>query len=73
MNAQTEKAGTFTSAHLDARGVHRRAVEAVNWGLAAVNFDLVLQAAVRAKGATWKTLTPNPMYVSSRRQPDARQ
>jgi hypothetical protein len=74
MKAQTEKPGTFTSAGLDARALHRRAVEAVNWGLAAVNFDLMFQAAVCAKGATWnqivywsrlpdwkiQTLTPNP-------------
>jgi len=70
--AQT--AGTFTSADPAARAVHRRAVEAVNWGLAAVNVDLMYQAGVRAKGATWnqivywsrlpdwkiQTLTPNP-------------
>jgi hypothetical protein len=56
------------------RTVHRRAVEAVIWGMPAVNYDLMLQAMVReAKGAfnqiaywsrlpDWKiqTLTPNP-------------
>jgi hypothetical protein len=53
--------------------IHRRAVEAVIWGMPAVNFDLMLQAAI-ANGAkanqlvywsrpvNWKdqTLTPNP-------------
>jgi hypothetical protein len=56
------------------RTVHRRAVEAVIWGMPAVNCDLMYQAMVReAKGAfnqiaywsrlpDWKiqTLTPNP-------------
>ena len=74
MNTPTEKAGTSKPGDLDARALHRRAVEAVNWGLAAVNFDLMFQAAVRAKGARWnqivywsrlpdwkiQTLTPNP-------------
>jgi hypothetical protein len=53
--------------------IHRRAVEAVIWGIPAVNFDLMLQAGI-ANGArpnqivywsrpvNWKdqTLTPNP-------------
>jgi hypothetical protein len=52
--------------------VERRAVEAVIWGMPAVNFELMYQAMVQAKGAynqivywsrlpTWKnqTLTPN--------------
>ena len=56
------------------RTVYRRAVEAVIWGMPAVNYDLMYQAMVReAKGAfneiaywsrlpDWKiqTLTPNP-------------
>jgi hypothetical protein len=56
------------------RTVHRRAVEAVIWGMPAVNYDLMYQAMVHgAKGAynqiaywsrlpDWKiqTLTPNP-------------
>jgi hypothetical protein len=53
--------------------VHRRAVEAVNWGMPAVNFDLMYQAMVKLGGQDnqivywsglpdWKnqTLTPNP-------------
>jgi hypothetical protein len=54
--------------------LHRRAIEAVIWGMPAVNYDLMYQAAVReAKGdfnqviywsrlPDWKiqTLTPNP-------------
>lgn len=52
---------------------HRRAVEAVIWGMPAVNFDLMLQAAIAngakpnqivywSKPVNWKdqTLTPNP-------------
>src|SRR6476646_8647935 len=55
------------------RALYRRAVEAVIWGMPAVNCDLMYQAMVRAKGAfnqiaywsrlpDWKiqTLTPNP-------------
>src|SRR5215510_903371 len=56
-----------------ARGVHRRAVEAVIWGMPAVNFDRLYQSTARARGGwnqvvywsrlpDWKnqTLTPNP-------------
>jgi hypothetical protein len=58
--------------------LHRRAVEAVIWGMPAVNAELMFQAMVQAKGnfnqviywsrlLTWKnqTLTPNPdtIYV----------
>ena len=65
---------TFSTADLATRTIHRRAVEALIWGIPAVNFDLMHQAQVRdAKGAinqivywsrlpNWKnqTLTPNP-------------
>jgi hypothetical protein len=61
-------------AELDERMVHRRAIEAVIWGMPAVNYDLMYQAAVREARANfnqviywsrlpdWKiqTLTPNP-------------
>jgi hypothetical protein len=64
----------ITPAELDKRALHRRAVEAVIWGMPAVNYDLMYQAAVReAKGdfnqviywsrlPDWKiqTRTPNP-------------
>jgi len=56
-----------------ARGVHRRAVEAVIWGMPVVNFDRLYQSTARARCAwnqvvywsrlpDWKnqTLTPNP-------------
>jgi hypothetical protein len=56
-----------------ASGVRRRAIEAVIWGMPAVNFDLLYQSALRARGTwnqiiywsrlpDWKnqTLTPNP-------------
>jgi hypothetical protein len=62
-----------TPAQIAERAVQRRAVDAVIWGMPAVNFDLMYQAMIRAKGAwnqitywsrlpDWKiqTLTPNP-------------
>jgi hypothetical protein len=70
---------TYTSAQLAERTLHRRAVEAVIWGVPAVNFDLMYQAMVRdakagadsnkiaywSKLSDWKnqTLTPNPDAV----------
>jgi hypothetical protein len=58
---------------LQSRMIHRRAVEAVIWGMPAVNFDLMIQAFKAAGGganqvAYWsrlldannQTLTPNP-------------
>jgi hypothetical protein len=70
---------TFSPAQLAERVVHRRAVEAVIWGMPAVNFDLMYQAMVRdakagagsnkivywSKLSDWKnqTLTPNPDAV----------
>ena len=59
------------------RAIHRRAVEAINWGMPAVDFDLMLQAMITsAKGQPnqivywsrlpdWKiqTLTPNPDVI----------
>ena len=64
---------TFTVSQLAERTLHRRAVEVVIWGMPAVNYDLLYQAMVKAKGAfnqvvywsrlpDWKnqTLTPNP-------------
>ena len=71
---QDKNAGsTFTAAELAERAMHRRAVEAVNWGMPAVNYDLMLQAMIKTGGAPnqivywsklfdWKnqTLTPNP-------------
>ncbi|GEO37800.1 hypothetical protein SAE02_19480 [Skermanella aerolata] len=61
---------------LDKRQIHRRAVEAVIWGMPAVNYDLMLQAALKAGAKEnqivywsnfldWKnqTLTPNPTTI----------
>jgi len=63
----------LTPEQITQRAVRRRAVEAVNWGMPAVNYDLMYQAAVRIGGhynqiiywsrlPDWKnqTLTPNP-------------
>ena len=71
-NPQSES--SFTTVELTDCMLHRRAVEAVIWGMPVVNYDLMYQAAVReAKGdfnqviywsrlPDWKiqTLTPNP-------------
>src|SRR5262245_57577830 len=67
---------TFSAADLARRTVERRAIEAVSWGMPAVNFDVMLQAMQRDAKAgpgsnkivywsrpfIWKnqTLTPNP-------------
>ena len=61
------------AADLARRTIERRAVEAIIWGIPMVNFDLMFQAMVNAKGAVnqilfwsrpsdWKNqfLTPNP-------------
>jgi hypothetical protein len=67
----------FSAADLATRTIHRRAVDAVIWGIPAVNFDLMYQSFVRdAKGAVnqiaywsrlpnWKnqTLTPQPRHA----------
>ena len=71
--ARTEK---LSPADLKRRAIHRRAVEAVIWGMPAVNFDRMYQAMVHdakagegsnkvvywSRPLTWKnqTLTPNP-------------
>ena len=66
-------AQTLSGAELAERSMHRRAVEAVVWGMPAVNYERMLRAAL-ANGAkanqvvywsrpvNWKnqTLTPNP-------------
>ena len=50
MKTQTEKsASTFTSAELAERAIQRRAVEAVIWGMPAVNAELLFQAMADAK------------------------
>jgi len=67
------RAQTISPADIVHRAIERRAVEAVNWGLPAVNYDRMVQAMLGAKGAfnqivfwsgfsDWKnqTLTPNP-------------
>jgi hypothetical protein len=75
MNPQARKAeSTFTATDLSERTIHRRAMEAITWGIGAVNFDLMFQALVRDAGGSvnqilfwsqpsdWKNqfLTPNP-------------
>ena len=66
-------AADFSADELGPRMIERRAVEAVIWGMPAVNFDRMLQAAIQNGGAAnqviyWsrpvnskdQTLTPNP-------------
>lgn len=75
MKAQTEKKeSTFSPAELAERAIQRRAVEAVMWGMPAVNTDLMYQAMARETNGGWnqivywsrlldwknQTLTPNP-------------
>jgi hypothetical protein len=71
--ASTAEAG-FNSADLAERALYRRAVEAVIWGMPAVNTDLMYQAMAREVKGHWnqlvywsrlldwknQTLTPNP-------------
>ena len=74
--AGSAHAQTFTTEGLTRRTIERRAVEAVIWGMPAVNFDRLYQGLVESKGAwnrvvcwsrlpDWKnqTLTPNPGTV----------
>jgi hypothetical protein len=76
MKAQTatNNESTFSSAELAERAVQRRAVEAVIWGMPAVNTELMYQAMARETKGGWnqivywsrlldwknQTLTPNP-------------
>src|SRR4029434_4607816 len=66
----------FTSEQLKERSIHRRAIEAINWGMPAVNEDLMLQAGIKTGAKPnqivfwsrlhdWKiqTLTPNPDVI----------
>ena len=68
-----QTSSSLSSAQFAERTVHRRAVEAVIWGMPAVNYDLMLQEALKAgakenqiiywgKPSDWhnQTLTPNP-------------
>jgi hypothetical protein len=73
----TPQRPALTGEELTRRTIERRAIEAINWGMPAVNEDLMLQAMiVSAKGRTnqiaywsrlpdWKiqTLTPNPDVI----------
>src|SRR4029434_10349517 len=67
------RAQEFSAEALALRALHRRAVEAVIWGMPAVNYERMLQAAIDngaklnqvvywSKPVNWKnqTLTPNP-------------
>src|SRR5262245_65833460 len=73
MLASDTVAETFSAEDLNRRAIERRAVEALIWGMPAVNFDRLLQAAIQNGGGAnqviyWsrpvnsknQTLTPNP-------------
>ena len=74
LRSRAEKTSeAFSPAELTERTLHRRAVEAVIWGMPAVNTELMFQAMMDAKAdfnqvvywsrpLNWKnqTLTPNP-------------
>jgi hypothetical protein len=73
-SVQEASAQTFSADELARRTMERSAVEAVIWGMPAVNYDLMLQAMVHAANgaenqivywsrlSSWRnqTLTPNP-------------
>jgi hypothetical protein len=72
-------AQNFSAVDLEQRTIHRRAVEAVIWGMPAVNYDLMFQAMVKAGGnenqiVYWsrlvdsknQTLTNDPARSASR-------
>lgn len=74
-------AENFSGDELNRRNIERRAVEAVIWGMPAVNYDLMLQEMLAktppkvneiiywSKPADWKnqTVTPNPVPPRSSR------
>jgi hypothetical protein len=75
MKAETKKSeSTYSPSDLAERAIQRRAIEAVVWGMPAVNTDLMYQAMVRETKGNWnqivywsrlldwknQTLTPNP-------------
>jgi hypothetical protein len=76
--AQEKNLKAFSPTELTQRTLHRRAVEAVIWGMPAVNAELMFQAMHDAKAEfnqvvywsrplSWKnqTLTPNPDTITS--------
>ena len=75
--ATSAHAQSFSSDELANNAIHRRAIEAVIWGMPVVNFDLMLQAMIGSANGKpnqivywsrlpdWKnqTLTPNPDVI----------
>jgi hypothetical protein len=56
----------LTSAQLAERALHRRAVEAVIWGVPAVNFELLFDGLVNAKGGQHLALSESRRRISPR-------
>ena len=59
--AQEKNLQAFSPAELTERTLHRRAIEAVIWGMPAVNFDLMFQAMAR----TQRRLQPDRLLVAA--------
>ena len=68
--AASAQAQNFSAEELARRAIDRRAVEAVIWGMPAVNYDLMYQEMVRK---TKGELQPGPLLVAPARleEPDA--
>ena len=56
------QAQTFSADDLARRTIERRAVEAVNWGMPAVNYDLMVQAMLDANGASTRSSTGRGLF-----------
>ncbi|WP_114350133.1 hypothetical protein [Paracoccus yeei] len=73
----TAQAQDGSPADLQSEVIHRRAAEAVIWGMPAVNFDLMFQAMLKAggkaNGTTWPATTvASPTEKSGWPQPAPR-
>ena len=75
-NATESTSTSFKPANMKEQMIYSRAIEAANWGMAAVNFDLMVQATKKAGGdynqitfwpgvLDWmnQTITPNPDVI----------
>ena len=75
-STDTVKSPVFRPANIKEQMIYQRAMEAANWGMSAVNFDLMVQATKKIGGdynqitiwpglLDWKnqTITPNPDVI----------
>ena len=76
ITAEAANTSAFKPADMSEQMIYSRAIEAANWGMSAVNFDLMVQATKKAGGdynqitywpalLDWKnqTITPNPDVI----------